>query len=293
MKTIVLTAAVAAVLAAAAASPAAAQTFDSRSVEIRDAVARVVVIVEDRRDVRVEVEPGRAGLPAVQIRRIGDRVVIDGGLRRDIRGCQSGPASARQPGEGASVDLRGRGRVNLSDASLIVIRSPRAVDVGGNGGAVFGSVGPGATSIEVGNGGCGDWTVANTSGRMELNIGGSGTIRAGASRRLEANIGGSGDIIAGATGDLGANIGGSGSITVARADGSADLAIGGSGDITVRGGRASSLSAAIGGSGDIDFRGEARDVDVAIAGSGDVRIARATGDVSRAILGSGDIHIGR
>lgn len=295
MKTIVLTAAqamIGAAVLAVAASPAAAQTFDSRSVEIRDAVARVVVIVEDRRDVSVEVEPGAAGLPGLQIRRLGDRVVIDGGLRNQIRNCHSGAAYARQPGDGAWVEVRNRGRVEMRNASLVVIRSPRDVDVSA-GSAVFGSVGPGAASIELGAGGCGDWTVANTSGAMELNVGGSGTIRAGTSRRLEAKVGGSGDIVAGATGDLDAKVGGSGSITVARADGSADLAIGGSGDIVVRGGRVASLSAAIGGSGDIDFRGEARDADVAIAGSGDVRIARATGDVSRAIVGSGDVHIGR
>jgi len=290
MKTIILTA-VAAVLAVAA-SPAAAQTFDSRSVEIKDAVARVVVIVEDRRDVSVEVEPGAAGLPRLQIRRVGGRVVIDGGLRRDIRNCNSGPAGARQPGDGASVELRNRGRVNLSDASLIVIRSPRAVDINA-GSAVFGSIGPGAASIELGAGGCGDWTVANTSGAMALNVGGSGAIRAGTSDHLAANLGGSGDIVAGATGRVKANVGGSGSITVARADGPVDFAIAGSGDITVRGGRTPALSAAIHGSGDIDFRGEAGDVDVAIAGSGDVRIARATGAVSRAIVGSGEVRIGR
>ena len=295
MKTIVLTAAqamIGAAVLAVAASPAAAQTFDSRSVEIRDAVARVVVIVEDRRDVSVEVEPGAAGLPGLQIRRIGDRVVIDGGLRNQIRNCHSGAAYARQPGDGAWVEVRNRGRIDLRDASLIVIRSPRAVDVSA-GSAVFGSVGPGAASIELGAGGCGDWTVANTTGSMELNVGGSGAIRAGTSRRLEAKVGGSGDIVAGATGDLDAKVGGSGSITVARADGPADLAIGGSGDITVRAGRIRNLSAAIAGSGDIDFRGEAGQVDAAIVGSGDIRVARASGEISRAVMGSGSVIVGR
>ena len=292
MKSVILS--TAAVLAlAAAAAPAAAQTFDARRVELKDAVVRVVVIAEDRSDISIEVEPGRAGLPALDVRRVGDRVVIDGGLRRDIRNCRSGPAYARQPGEGASVEVRNRGRIALSDASLIVIRSPRDVKVGGDGGGVFGSVGPGARSIGLGNGGCGDWTVANTSGRMDLAVGGSGTIRAGTSSSLDASVGGSGDIVTGATGRLKASIGGSGEITVARADGPVDLAIGGSGDITVRGGRATALSAAIGGSGDIDFRGEAGTVDAAIAGSGDIRIARASGNVSRAVVGSGSVIVGR
>jgi len=277
---------------AAVASPAAAQTFDARSVELKDAVARVVVIVEDRSDVRIEVEPGRAGLPALQVRREGSKVVLDGGLRRDIRNCRSGEAYARQPGQGASVEIRNRGRIDMADASLVVIRTPRDVKVAG-GGAVFGSVGPGARSVDLGAGGCGDWTVANVSGRMELAVGGSGAIRAGTSSQLDVSIGGSGDVVAGATGGLDANIGGSGSITVARADGDADLAIGGSGDITIRGGRIRTLSAAIAGSGDIDFRGEAGQVDAAIVGTGDIRVARASGEVSRAVMGSGSVIVGR
>lgn len=292
MKTVVLSAVAAVLGIAAAASPAAAETFDARRVELKDAVARVVVIVEDRSDVSIEVEPGRAALPALQLRREGNKVVLDGGLRRDIRNCRSGPAYARQPGEGASVEVRNRGRIDMNDASLVVIRAPRDVQVDG-GGAVFGSVGPGARSLELNAAGCGDWTVANVGGRMQLQIGGSGTVRAGTSSRLDVKIGGSGDVVAGATGDLEANIDGSGSIVVARAEGDADLAIGGSGDITVRGGRARNLSVAIAGSGDIDFRGEADQVDAAIVGSGDVRVSRVRGEVSRAVMGSGSVIIGR
>lgn len=292
MKTTILTVAAAAAVLAAAASPAAAQTFDSRAVEIKDAVARVVVIVEDRRDISVEVEPGSAGLPGLQIQRRGDRVVIDGGLHSQIRSCRSGAAYARQPGDGASVEVRNRGRVDLRNASLVVIRSPRDVRVS-SGGGVFGSVGPGGASVSLNSGGCGDWTVANTSGELGVNLGGSGTVRAGSSDRLSTNIGGSGDVVAGATGALSARIGGSGSITVARADGPTDLVIGGSGDITVRQGNTPRLSAVIGGSGDIDFRGAARDVNVVVSGSGDVRVGRATGQVSRVVTGSGDVHIGR
>ena len=75
MKTVLIAAA--ALTASAAAAPASAA-----EVEIRNAVARVVVIVEDRRDVAVEVTQGRAGLPTLQVRRQGRDVRIDGGLRR-------------------------------------------------------------------------------------------------------------------------------------------------------------------------------------------------------------------
>lgn len=274
------------------AAPASAQ-----DVRIRNAVARVVVIVEDRTDIGVEIEPGRSNLPALRVERDGSNVRIDGGLRRGrmggsmIRNCHSGSGGA-QPGDGASVEVRDAGRVALSDAPLIVIRSPRDVDVSA-GGAVFGAIGRGARSIELTSGGCGDWTVANTDGELDVTIGGSGSVRAGTSGRLDGTIGGSGTLIAGATRELDVTIGGSGEARVARVDGPVSVLIGGSGDLSVREGSAPRMSITIGGSGNIDFGGTARDVSVTIGGSGDVRIAEVTGNLSRTVAGSGDIRIGR
>lgn len=274
-----------------------AQAKASPEVEIRNAVARVVVIVEDRADVAVEVTQGNTRLPELQVRRRGDDIQIDGGLgsRRyndAIRNCRSGPADARQPGDGASVEVRDLGRINVSDTPLVIVRSPRDVKVSA-GSAVFGAVGRGARTVELSNGGCGDWVVANTDGALDLSLGGSGDIRTGTSRSLEASLGGSGTIRAGATGDLDLSLGGSGEAWVAAVDGAVDIAIGGSGEVSIPRGRARSFEVAIGGSGDIDFGGTAGEVSVAIAGSGDVRIAEVTGRVSRSIVGSGDIRIGR
>lgn len=273
---------------AAVAAPASAA-----DVEIRNAVARVVVIPEDRSDIAVEIEPGRANLPQITVRRRGDDVRIDGELGRNaFNNCSDERDGARQPGEGASVEVRGRGRISLADAPLVVVRTPRRVDVSA-GGAVFGSVGRGASSIDLGSGGCGAWTVANTEGRMELAVGGSGSIRAGTSGDLHAAVGGSGSIMAGATRRLEAAVGGSGDITVARVDGSAEVSIGGAGDVTIRDGDAPQLKVAIGGSGNVDYGGAAGDVSVSIAGSGDVRVRSASGQVQRAVVGSGTVTIGR
>lgn len=268
-------------------------------VEIRHAVARVAVIVEDRTDIAVEVEQGSSGLPAIQVSRVGHEVRIDGGLRRrgflnwgdGIRECRSGPDNAQRPGDGASVEVRDHGRISLSDAPLIVIRTPRRVDVSASG-AVFGSVGRGASSIDLGGSGCGYWNVANTEGPVSLAIAGSGDIRAGTSASLEVSIGGSGSVTAGATRDLEISIGGSGDVAVARIDGPLDVSIAGSGDVVVRDGTSPAVSISIAGSGDVNFGGVAGDVDVSIAGGGDVNIARATGAVSRSIAGSGAIRIG-
>lgn len=296
MKSIIFAAVSAAALAGLAAAPASAQ-----DVEIRHAVARVIVIVEDRSDVGVEVTQGASRLPQVQVRSEGRDVKIDGGLRRGgflggggdgIRNCSSGPANAAQPGQGAVVEVRNVGRVRLEDAPLIVLRTPRGVDVDASG-AVYGAVGRGARSVDLGNGGCGDWVVANVDGGLSLSVGGSGSIRAGTSRSLEANVGGSGSVSAGATGALEGNIGGSGNINVARVSGPTELAIGGSGGIVVRDGDVPSLDVSIGGSGSVNYGGRTRDLDVSIAGSGDVRVGAATGQVSRAIIGSGTVNIGR
>ena len=307
-----------AIIAAVAAMAAPAFAKPGPEVEIRHAVARVAVIVEDRTDVAVEVEQGSSGLPAIQVSRVGNEVRIDGGLRRrgffvrgdGIRECRSGPDDAQRPGDGASVEVRDHGRINLSDAPLIVIRTPRQVDVSASG-AVFGSVGRGAASVELGNAGCGNWNVANTEGPVSLSVAGSGDMRAGTSASLDVSIAGSGSALAGATrgldasiagsgsvsvarvdGPFDASIAGSGNVTVARIDGPIDVSIAGSGDVVVRDGTSPDVDVSILGSGDVSFGGAAVDVDVSVAGSGDVTIARATGSVSRSIRGSGDIRIG-
>lgn len=291
MKTLATAAASVALLAAlGAALPASAQA--EREVKIRYAAARVVVIVENRSDIAIEIEPGSGGLPLPTVSRTNGEVRINGNLGRNaFRRCESGPADARQPGEGASVEVRRHGRVNLAAAPLIVIRSPSAVDVSTENSAVFGSVGRGATSIELASGGCGDWTVANTSGAADLSVGGSGSIRAGTSRTLDAAIGGSGTITAGATGDLDASIGGSGLVVVASASGSVQASIGGSGDIRVNGGRPASVKAAIGGSGDVTIQGDTGPLQASVAGSGNVTVAGTVASLQASLVGGGDVRV--
>ncbi|WP_122468604.1 GIN domain-containing protein [Brevundimonas lutea] len=279
----------------AAAAPAMAQ-----EVRIKDAVARVVVIPEERSDIGVEIERGSADLPALQMRRVGSNVEIRGGLRSrgffgggdgHFRNCRAGPADARQPGEGASVEVRNIGRVNLEDAPLIVLRTPRDVEVS-IGGAVWGSVGRGASSVDVGNAGCGGWTIANVDGPVSLGVAGSGPSRIGTSRSLDVSVAGSGDVAAAPTGDLEVSIAGSGDVTVVQASGDIEVSIAGSGDVHVLGGASGDLDVSIVGSGNVDHGGEVRDISGSFAGSGDVRVARATGSVERSAVGSGTIRVG-
>ncbi|MBL8552710.1 MAG: hypothetical protein JNL41_00425, partial [Phenylobacterium sp.] len=67
-------AALAALGALAAAGPAQAA-----SVEIKDAVARVTVVPEDRADIKVDIVRPHPRLP-LTVRTLGDRTIVDGDL---------------------------------------------------------------------------------------------------------------------------------------------------------------------------------------------------------------------
>ena len=255
------------------------------SVKIKDAVARVTVIPEARSDVKVEFLTTNASLP-LDIRQVGDQTIIDGDLRFNrIHGCNSVNGKT-------SVKVRGVGAVQWEDIPQVVIRTPMKVEIGGNG-AVFGNIGR-SESLELANAGCGDWTVANVAGRLEVSQAGSGDTRVGSAGAGEISIAGSGDVHTQAIiGDLEVAIAGSGSVSAASVAGKLEVSIAGSGDVSVAGGQTREIEISIMGSGDVTFDGVAEDVEVSLAGSGDVRIAKATGAVSKSVAGSGDVVIGR
>ncbi|HRH21374.1 MAG TPA: DUF2807 domain-containing protein [Brevundimonas sp.] len=281
------------VLGALLASTAVASTASAQEVEIENAVARVVVIPEDRPDIQVTVEPGTSGLPPIQVSRRGDEVRLDGGLRRRIQTCDTRDfvGNPMEMPDGVRVSVRDHGTIEMSQAPLVVIRTPRDVRINASG-AIWGAIGR-SSSTELAAGGCGDWSVGNTDGELSISVGGSGDVRAGTARSGDFAIGGSGSILAGAIGGAtDVAIGGSGSVVLASVGGPADIAVGGSGSVRIEGGQASSLDVAIAGSGDVVFRGTAASLSASIAGSGDVTVTRVTGEVDRAILGSGQLHIG-
>lgn len=272
-----------AVLAAAVAAAGVAQA--EPSVKIKDAVARVVIIPENRPDIKVEFLTTNASLP-LTVRNEGDKVVIDGDLRMSrINGCNNRNGKT-------SVRVRGVGDVAYENIPQVAIRTPMDVRVGA-GGAVFGDIGR-SDSVELGNAGCGNWTVANTKGKLEVSQAGSGDTRTGSASSAEISIAGSGDVSTQAiAGDLEANIAGSGDVSAASIGGKLEGNIAGSGDITVAGGRSRAVEVSVMGSGDVTFKGEADQVEVSVMGSGDVRIAKVNGPIKKHVAGSGDVIIGQ
>ena len=268
---------------AAGAALAAAGGAQAATVEIRDAVARVVVIPEARSDIKVEMLSTNPSLP-LEVKTRGSEIVIDGGLGHRITSCSGVMGKV-------SVQVRGLGKVAYGDMPQVVIRTPRDVHVRA-GGAVFGSVEK-TDSLELSNLGCGDWTVANVTHELRLNLAGSGDMLSGSAGSAVLKLSGSGDVHTQAIqGPLSVNLAGSGDIVAASVDGPLQVSLAGSGDIVVKAGKASEADLNLAGSGDITFGGVAGSLKARIAGSGDISVHEVTGPVSKAVVGSGEIHVG-
>ena len=261
----------------------AAGAAHAQSVEIKDAVVRVTVIPEARSDIKVEFLSTHPKLP-VQVRQVGDKVVVDGGLNRKIRSCEG-------DGVRASVNVAGVGSIAYANMPQVVIRTPRDVNLD-SGGAVFGTVGKSA-SLALSNAGCGDWTIANVAGQLKLNEAGSGDTYVGSVGRASLRVAGSGDIKTKAVkGPMDVNMAGSGDVWVGTLEGPLDVKIAGSGDVKVASGRVGAMTVSVAGSGGVVVDGAADSLKARIAGSGDVKVKAVKGAVSKAVLGSGDVVIG-
>jgi hypothetical protein len=271
------------VLSLAAASLLLGGAAQAATVEVRDAVARVIVTPEARSDIRVEMLTTNPSLPLSVRTRDGD-VIVDGDLDRKIRACSS-------RGGRSSVTVSGVGDVAYADLPQVVIRTPMDVDIK-VGGAVFGAVGR-SQSLKISNAGCGEWTIANVAGEVQASQAGSGDMRMGSAGSAVLRVAGSGDMsMRQVSGSLEADVAGSGDVRVAEVTGQRLQArVAGSGDVTVDAGRVDSMSATIAGSGDVRFNGEAGALKASIVGSGDIRVRQVLGSVERTVMGSGEVRV--
>ncbi len=224
--------AVAATVLAAAGAAAAAP-----SVEIRDAVARVTVVPEDRADVKVEMLTTNAALP-LQIRTEGMATVISGGLAHRIHDCHT-------RGDHPTAWVGGIGSVDYKDMPQVVIHTPRAVVIEA-GGSVYGSIGR-AGSLDLENSGCSAWTIADVAGDATLRESGKGSVRMGSSGKLDLRLSGAGSVhatqvrqgldatLSGAGGGTidDASISGLGDIRVKAVSGQVTKSISGGGHVTI------------------------------------------------------------
>ncbi|MBS0360147.1 MAG: hypothetical protein JSR98_02100 [Proteobacteria bacterium] len=253
------------------------------TVEIRDAVARVTVVPEDRSDIKVEMLTTNGALP-LEVRTMGSATVITGNLAHRISDCHG-------RGDHPSVWVRGVGEVNWDNIPQMVIHTPKAVVLESNG-AVYGSVGR-SGSLEMQNSGCSGWTVADVAGDATLRESGAGSVHMGASNRLELRLSGAGSVYATQVRQaLDATLSGAGGVNVDRLDGAMMAHVSGVGHIKVAQGHATAVHASVSGVGGVDFGGDAQSLDASISGFGGVRVKSVSGQVVKSVTGGGHISIG-
>ncbi|HWF00462.1 MAG TPA: DUF2807 domain-containing protein [Caulobacteraceae bacterium] len=269
---------------------AAGSALAQPTLDVRHAAARITVIPEARDDVSVTVLKTNPRMP-LRIRREDGATIVEGPVREGLFGWTSLNCHGRMGGD-HYVTGPGMERIDWNDLPQLVVRIPQRAKVRA-GDAVWGVVGRGQ-GIELSAAGCGDWTVADQSGPLDISVSGSGDVHAGASNAAHVSISGSGDVSLTRVGaGLDAHIAGSGDISAGEVDGQFASHISGSGDVKVRGGAVDAMRAQVAGSGDVRFGGVARSLDAHIAGSGDVSVAKVTGEVSKSVAGSGEVTVGR
>jgi hypothetical protein len=266
----------------AAAAALSATAAHAASVEIKDAVVRVTVIPEQRSDVKVEVIRSNPRLP-LEIRTLGDRTVVDGGLWHAIRDCHGLGGKAR-------VGVRHVGGVDYDDMPQLVIRTPRNVELSANG-AVVGVIGrSGGVSLK--NSGCSNWTIADVAGQATIQESGAGSIRMGASDRLAIKLSGAASIHATQVRQfLDVGLSGAGGVRVDRLTGDMDARVSGVGQVKVADGRAN-VRASVSGMGGVEFLGSADNLDASISGLGGIRVREVTGQLHKSVSGAGHVKIG-
>jgi hypothetical protein len=274
---------------AAQAAPApAARTWqryaDAREVQLRDVAAIVRVTPENRTDVALAIANG-GPLRAPEVRVRGDRLLIDGRMRGQIRSC-------RARGEGFEVTTTRNGRLSSAQLPVIQVRVPQRAVISA-GGAVRLHMGP-SQSARLRVDGCGEADLARVADAAEISVSGSPDVRLAEAGSATISVAGAGDIVVGVVREgLTASIAGAGDLTVARVDGPIEIVLQGAGDVLIRDGRVTTMSVAITGAGDVVHHGTAERLDAAIFGAGDVRVRRVDGQVTRRVLGVGEVIVGR
>jgi hypothetical protein len=265
-----------------AAIASAAGAAEAPSVELRDVVAKVTVIPEDRADIKVELLATNPKLP-LQVSTIGNRTFVDGGLKHRIHDCHPGRAHP-------SVGVRGVGRVDADAMPNIAIHAPRDVIVASSG-AVVGSIGR-SGSLVLEDSGCSAWALADVARQATIRESGAGSVRMGSTGRLDVRVSGAARVHAvRAHEGLEAALAGAGDVEVDEIGGPLEAQVSGIGKINVAGGRASSVRAQVSGVGKVQFGGVADSLDAAISGLGSVRVKNVTGSVTKQVTGAGHVTV--
>jgi len=254
-----------------------AQVFAGEHLRIRSIAANVTVIPEERSDFQIEIDNSAGRTPMPDVSSDENRVTIDGQLRGRVESCDNGGA-----------DLRGYDDVAAEDLPRITVRAPRSLSVSFDGAGAM-EIGP-SESLSVELTDCGTAAIGDVAGDLDVDVAGSGEVRAGAARSLNVDLAGSGEVGVGAVAEgASVDIAGSGEVQIASLAGELKADGAGSGNLRISGGAITTAEIDLAGSGDVEIAASVRTLNVSIVGSGNVDVDGEVGDIDADIAGSGSV----
>ena len=274
------------------------KTFSGNGLKVSDVVGKITVNVRDGGPVTVDVSGTRPRVDGVSVHQEDGTVVIDGSNSGDNESVWDWHKwfNFSQDWEPATNSLnikvtvpRGS-EVNIDDlvgdATIGDTQGPLHFGAAATR-ARIGHVGEAHVSL----GGAGHVEIAQVSGPLHLEIGGSGKVAVGPTQGAHVEIGGSGDASFGpVAGGLSVDIGGSGDVSAASVNGPTHVDIAGSGTVKIADGTANPLHVDIMGAGNFIFGGVAVDPHIDAVGSGNVKIKSYRGHLDNE--GMADVKIG-
>ena len=191
--------------------------YAASELQIRDVAAFVRIHPENRADISVAII-NPSSLPAPRLHSAGNRLIIDGQLRRRIRGCRTG-AQGR-----FDVNINGAGWLRTEQIPIIEVRAPQRANVSVSGATRL-NMGR-AENAEVNIAGCGDADLEGVSGEIALAMAGSSDVRLYDAGTASVSLAGDGDATIGVVRNgITVSIAGSGDLIASRVDGPTNIAV--------------------------------------------------------------------
>ncbi|HWE05793.1 MAG TPA: hypothetical protein VG274_03740 [Rhizomicrobium sp.] len=274
------------------------KSFDANAVKLEGIVGSLTVNVRSRGPLTVDVAGSKPRVNGVRVTKGGNRVVIDGsGFSEnnsvwDWKNWFNFSADFSQRADnltikvtvpkGASVDVNdlvGDATIGDTQGALHFEAASTKARIGR------------VARADVSLGGAGKLDIAQVSGPLHLEVGGSGKVTVGPTQSVHADIAGSGDAQFGAiAGGLSLDIAGAGDVSAASVNGPTHIDIAGSGSVKIADGTANPLHVDIMGAGNFIFGGVAVDPHIEAVGSGNVKLKSYRGHLDTE--GMADVKIG-
>jgi hypothetical protein len=271
-------------LLAAAITLSAPNLAHAATVELKNLYASVEIVPEDRSDVAVDMRAADGKLRLPSVTRVGDTVIVDGGLR-PLLGCNGGG----DPEHGANAP--GHGWLGRGSAINLTVHTPRDVRVKANG-SIIGTV-RAAGQVDLTTNGCSHWRIADVAGALSIHQDGAAHIEAGSAGSAHLDLSGFSNVDLAAARALNVDMSGAGKVSLGRISGPVDASLSGVGSVKIASGHAQRVKAEVSGLGGFSLRGSAAELDADVSGIGSVHVDHVDGAVHKSVSGIGHVSVGR